>query len=149
MKKIILLSVLFCLTQACSSSTSFTSIPENATIQIANTQISGVTPLDTKIGNTTFGRYMLKVEKEGSNTMYGVLPLRVSSGNIVIAALFFAPALFYNVKTVFESYEFNLEKETIRFKNANKEEWKEYIIPEGEKNEAKHFFENYLKKNGL
>ncbi len=129
--------ILFC---GCASST-FTSKPENARIKIGKTDISGEGAVTGRIPRTTFGKYPVKVEKAGYQPFYAMLPLNVSGGVIALDVLLFAPATFFNVQGPFYYYEFDLDKELIRYKDEETEDWKEYRIPFAEKDRARRHFE--------
>ena len=123
MKKLLLLLTCLCfLLIACGQHVRFSAVqgPANLTLQ---RQSLGTTPVEKKLKTTTFGRYRYIVEKEGYNTLEGVLPLKVSARNIVLDALFFAPAVFFNAQYPFKEYEFDLEKGIIRFRNRGN--WRE------------------------
>jgi hypothetical protein len=126
--------------QGCSTYSQFTSVPDQAKIKIGKTKILGTAPVAGQISRTTFGQYPLKIQKEGYDVLYGVLPLHVSGGMIALDALLFAPAAFFNVQGSFALYKFDLEKQLIYYKNKEAEDWKEYMISDLDKNRAKAFF---------
>jgi len=140
MKKILVLVVcmLFCL--GCSGMANFTSKPESVQIEIAKTSISGTAPTTGKVPRTTFGNYPVKVQKEGYEPLYGILPLHGSAGVIILDIILFWPVVFGNAQGPFDYYEFDLEKGLIRYKKNEKDDWQEYTITNEEKAKAKQFF---------
>lgn len=124
----------------CSTNSKLTTIPEEASIKIGRTNISGIAPLSGDISRTTFGKYPVMVEKEGYETLYAILPMNVGGGVIAADVLLFAPAVFWNAQGAFSFYEFDLEKGIIRYKEKDPEEWKEYEIPAADQDKAKRFF---------
>ena len=93
MKNIIITALCLIVFYGCASS-KFTSYPEGAKVHIAKTDISGAAPVEGYVPRTTFGKYFVKISKEGTETMYGILPLHVSPGVIILDALFLAPPGF-------------------------------------------------------
>jgi hypothetical protein len=138
-KIVCLLAFLFIL-QACGHYSTFTSVPTGAKVRIGKAYVSGTTPLTGKVGSTTFGRYPVKVQKDGYETLYGNLPLKVRGGRIVLDALLFAPAAFFNTQTSLPFYEFDLEQGVIKYKVKKNHEWLIYQIPEDQKEAARQFF---------
>jgi hypothetical protein len=139
MKKIAIAVLCLVVLYGCGFSR-FTSNPEGARIHIAKTDISGLAPVEGRIPRTTFGKYPVKISKEGSETFYGILPMNVSSGVILLDALFFAPAAFFNVQGSFSYYEFDLERNVIKYKNNSEDNWLEYKVPGPERDRAKRFY---------
>jgi hypothetical protein len=139
MKKIVIAVLCLIVLYGCASSR-FTSKPEGARIHIAKTDISGQAPVEGRVPRTTFGKYPVKISKEGSETFYGILPLNVSSGVILLDALFFAPAAFFNVQGAFPYYEFDLERNVIKYKSSSDDNWLEYKVPGPERERAKRFY---------
>ncbi len=134
---LVLITLLF---QACAHTANFTSVPTGAKIKIGKTHISGVTPQTGSISNTTFGRYPVKVQKDGYKPIYGNLPLKVSSGTIILDAIFFAPGAFFNVQKAVPFYEFDLDKGIIRYKKAKEDQWETFVIPDDQKDAVKAYF---------
>ena len=139
-RKMMSLVLIVLLLQACSHTANFSSVPAEAEIKIGKTQISGVAPQTGSISNTTFGRYPVKVQKDGYKPIYGNLPLKVSPGIIILDALLFAPAAFFNVQRALSFYEFDLDQGVIKYKKTNDDKWETYVIPEDQKNAAKVYF---------
>jgi len=124
----------------CATSVTLSSVPDEAHLVVAKSSISGTLPISTSIGRTTFGKYPFKVEKEGCEPMYGMLPLNVSGTAITMDVLFFAPAAFWTAQRAFPFYQFDLEKQIIRYKKGERDEWKEYPVTEQERSKAMTFF---------
>ena len=118
----------------------FTSIPPGAEVEIGKAQLLGTTPFSGKIGSTTFGKYPIKIQKDGYDTIYGNLQLKVKGGNIVLSALFFAPAAFFSAQNALPQYEFDLEQGIIKYKIKRNSEWLIYQIPDEQKEASKDFF---------
>lgn len=144
MKAIKMLSLLlFVLVfQSCSTMSTFTSIPPDAKVKIGKTNVLCATPCSGKIGGTTFGRYPVKVTKEGYETLYSNLPLKVKGERIVLDALLFAPAAFFNVQSSVPFYEFDLEQGIIRYKINKNSEWLIYPIPDDQKAAVRQYFDD-------
>jgi hypothetical protein len=139
MKKIVIAVLCLVVLYGCASSR-FTSNPEGARIHIGKTDISGQAPVEGRVPRTTFGKYPVKISKEGSETLYGILPLHVSPGVIGLDALFLAPLAFANVQGPFPYYEFDLQRNVIKYKDSAEDNWLEYKIPDAERERAKKFY---------
>jgi uncharacterized protein YceK len=133
MRKFLWLILFVLVLQGCTTTSSFTSIQEGVKITVGKTKISGEMPVAGEISRTTFGSYPVKVQKNGCELMYFSLPLKVSPGIIVIDALFFAPAIFFNVKGSLPFYEVDLDSRDLKYKVNNEENWITYLIPEEQK----------------
>ena len=72
-----------------------TSDPPGATIVINGRQY-GVTPATFNIKSSTFGTYMIRLEKEGFEPHEDVMQKKVFVGRLVVDILFFMPAAFFN-----------------------------------------------------
>ena len=141
-KKIFPLFLFILIFQSCSTMSSFTSIPPGAKVEIGKAQVIGTTPFSGKISNTTFGTYPVKVQKDGYETIYSNLPLKVRGRNIALSAIFFAPAAFFSVQNALPFYEFDLEKSVIRYKIKRNSEWLIYETPDNQKDAVRSFFED-------
>ena len=97
MKKLILAVSCLIVLSGCASS-NFSSVPPGAQVHVGKTDVSGETSFEGRVPRTTFGQYPIKIKKEGHETFYGILPLNVSGGVILLDALLFAPAAFFNVQ---------------------------------------------------
>lgn len=106
----------------CSTHIMLSSVPEKAHLVVAKSDISGTMPISASIRRTTFGKYPFKVEKEGYEPMYGILPLNVSGAAITMDALFFAPAAFWTAQRAFPFYQFDLEKQVIKYRKDDGDE---------------------------
>ena len=89
---------------------------------------------------TSFGQYKFKAEKEGVEPMYGLIPLKFNSGYLFVDILFFAPALFFNLREVFPYYQFDLNKNEIRYKRKELDEWVIHHPTPSEIENAKRYF---------
>ena len=98
---------------------------------------------------TSFGQYQFKLESEGHEPMYGLMPLKFNGGYLAADILFFAPAMFFNLREVFPYYQFDLEHKEIRYKKNIEDSWTVYKPEAAEVNRAKAYFEkrdNYVMK---
>ena len=137
---VLLIVAVLILVAGCSTEIVLSSKPDNAKLTVAKSLINGKTPITSSIRRTTFGKYPFRIEKDGYESLYGVLPLNVNGAVIALDVLFFAPATFWNTQRAFPFYEFDLEEQVIRYKNNSEDGWKEYQITEQEKAQAKSFF---------
>lgn len=129
------------LVTGCHTTSRISSTSDATKVRILKTGIYGETPQTCGISWTTFGRYPLKVEKEGCEPLYAQLPLRVSGGAITCDILFFAPALFFNMQHPFPFYEFDVENKVIKYKRKENQNWINYHVPEDQQLRIKSQFE--------
>lgn len=140
MRSFITLALAVLLLQGCSTRAHFSAVQDGTEITIAKTAISGVMPLEGKVPRTTFGRYPVRVSKEGYAPLYLNLPLKVDAGVIVLDAIFFAPAAFFNVQGSAAFYRFDLEGGTVSYKRDKDDDWVDYRATEDQKRAAKSYF---------
>ena len=74
--------------------------------------------------------------------MYGLIPLKFNSGYLVADILFFAPAAFYNLREVYPFYEFDVEKNEVRYKKNVGDQWTVYKPTPAEVARAQAYFAN-------
>jgi len=140
MRKFICLLVITVILQGCASKSHFSSPQDDVKITIGKTNINGNVPLTGNVGRTTFGTYPTKAVKEGYDPIYFNLPLKVSPGIILLDALFFAPAAFFNVQGSVPYYQIDFETGTVQYKTSKEASWQTYNPTEQQKLKAKSFF---------
>lgn len=138
MLKIIGLSFVIGLT-GCTATTSFETVQPDVSIRV-----NGEPPLDISekhtYSTTSFGQYRFKAEKEGMEPMYGLLPLKFNGGYLAADILFFAPALFFNLREVFSYYQIDTENNEVRYKENESDKWTAYKPELEEAESAKSYF---------
>ena len=72
--------------------------------------------------------------------MYGILPLHFNGGQLAVNILLFAPASLFNLREVYAQYEFDIEKNVVRYRRVDSEPWREMVPTEAEIARAKKFF---------
>jgi hypothetical protein len=72
----------------------------------------------------------------------GFLPLKFNGGYLAADILFFAPAAFFNLREAFPFYEFDIEKQVVKFRKQQDEEWASYEPSPAEVSRAKMFFKD-------
>lgn len=66
--------------------------------------------------------------------------MKFNGGYLAADILFFAPALFYNLREVYPYYEFDAEKQEIRYKKKPEDSWRIYHpLPEEVANSKAYF----------
>ncbi len=90
---------------------------------------------------TSFGQYPFKASKEGMEPMYGLVPLKFNGGYLTADILFFAPALFYNLREVYPIYEFDIEQGVVRYKKREQDQWMSYKPTAAEAERARNHFQ--------
>ncbi len=143
MKKIsgVFVGVAFLLA-GCAASTNFESVQTGISLKInENPKFHIAENTNQTYSTTSFGQYKFKAEKEGVEPMYGLIPLKFNGGYLAADILFFAPATFFNLREVFPYYQFDVEKNEVRYKKKESDEWMVYKPKPEEIQHAKKYFE--------
>jgi hypothetical protein len=140
MKQLGFLLLLALLVSGCTTTSHFSAVQDDVKITVGKTSINGTMPLDGTLSRTTFGRYPIKIIREGYEPIYGNLPLKVSPGIIVLDALLFAPAAFYNVQGSLPYYEFDMDKGIIRYRLDENSDWLIYSMSPEQQLASRTFF---------
>ncbi len=124
----------------CTTTTSFNAAHPGTKVAVKGTT-EQTTPRRGTMSATSFGNYEFKAEKDGSEPMYGLLPLKFNGGYLAADILFFAPATFFNLREPYPYYEFDVEKNVIRYRKKQSDAWVDYEPTPSEADRAKHYFE--------
>jgi hypothetical protein len=122
------------------TTTAMLSTPQPGTSVAVKQTTATTLPRSEVISATTFGNYEFRAERPGVEPLYGRLPLRFSGGDLALDILFFAPAIFLNVRQAFPFYEFDLDQRVVRFKGAEKDAWQTYTPNDVDVAKAKFVF---------
>lgn len=126
---------------ACTASTSFESAQNNVSLTINDKPSIALSKPNTNTYNaTSFGQYVFKAEAENSEPMYGVIPLKFNGGYLAADILFFAPALFYNLREVYPFYKLDLQTKEILYRKKETDPWTFYKPLPDEVERAKLYF---------
>lgn len=126
---------------ACSAKTSFEATQPNVTVKI--NQFSPVNTNDKQqheYKTTSFGQYRFVVYQDNEPQMYGLMPLKFNGGYLAADILFFAPAMFFNLRETFPFYQFDIDQKVIRYKKKIDAPWITYEPTEAEINRAKQYY---------
>jgi hypothetical protein len=102
-------------------------------------------PVKEELSVRTFGSYHFVAEKTGADPLYGVIPLHVNVGYIILDALFFAPLTLINARGAYPFYEIDYEKAIIRYSDDG-QNWDTYNITSEESDYAKIYYNDLNKK---
>jgi hypothetical protein len=119
------LLALAALASGCTTTANFAAPQQDATVEVKQTTQSNL-PRAEVMHATTFGNYEFRATRPGAEPLYGRLPLRFAGGNLALDILFFAPAIFLNIREPFAFYEFDLDQRAVRFRAAEKDPWQTY-----------------------
>ena len=139
MKKSILLVALL---SGCTATTNFKSGDGPLNIKVNRNAPLKVTQTSTekkKYSATSFGQYRFKATQDGHEPMYGLIPLKFNGGYLAADILFFAPAMFFNLREVYPFYEFDVVAGVVRYKKKANDPWIEYKPKADEVESAKKF----------
>ncbi|MCV2368086.1 hypothetical protein [Roseateles oligotrophus] len=129
------------LLSACAATTNFSSSNPSARLEVKESLNTQATRTES-FQATSFGNYEFRAQAEGMEPLYGVLPLKFNGGYLALDILFFAPAMFFNLREVYPFYEFDLEKGVVKYRHKNTDEWVTYFPLEAEKQRAKRHFKD-------
>lgn len=125
----------------CTATTSLRSTdPELAVAINTDAPITLDSPAHRTYNATSFGQYQFKASKPGAEPLYGLVPLKFNGGYLTADILFFAPALFYNLREVYPIYEFDVEQGVVRYKKNEQDAWMSYKPTAAESERAKKYF---------
>lgn len=127
------------LVAACSSDTQFLARDPATRLRVEERHFDAL-PASAEFSNRTFGESEFVAERPGATPFYGVLPLQFSTGKLVVDILLFAPGLFFNLREVYPQYEFDVGHSVIRYREDEKDAWKEYVPTAEEADRARAFF---------
>lgn len=126
---------------ACSATTSLQSSNPDVTVKINKAAaISLQEPSTQTYKTTSFGQYIFEASKEGEEPMYGLIPLKFNGGYLAADILFFAPAMFFNLREFYPFYEFDVENGVVRYKKNETAPWKTYTATTEEIERAKNYY---------
>ncbi|WP_019616845.1 hypothetical protein [Psychromonas ossibalaenae] len=148
MNKIKLVSMLgaACILSACSAKTSFQAMDDKVELNVnKNEAISVIDNTSQSYSTTSFGQYVFKATSDGKEPMYGLMPLKFNGGYLAADILFFAPAMFFNLREVYPHYQFDVDAGVIRYKNKDKADWVTYTPTKSEVERAKKYFNSDIK----
>jgi hypothetical protein len=114
----------------CSTTTHLSSVQRGTVVHINDKK--NITPAEESISDTTFGSYDFLVVKEGYKPLYGNLPRKFNGTYLTLDILFFTPLAFFNLNKVYHYYEFDLEKQLVKYKNNESDSWRMYKPSVGE-----------------
>jgi hypothetical protein len=97
-------------------------------------------PRTEEFGTTSFGNYEFLAESPGFEPFTGILPLKFNGGYLALDILFFAPAMFFNLREVYPYYEIDMQARVVKYKNKGDEEWHIYVPREAEVARGREFF---------
>ena len=126
---------------SCSATTNFKTAQPDISLKVNKKPTFEIHKESSQTYSTTsFGQYKFKAEKDGMEPMYGLIPLKFNGGYLAADILFFAPAMFFNLREVFPYYEIDIEKNEIRYKKDESDEWIIYKPKPEEIQHAKTYF---------
>lgn len=123
----------------CSATTSFQDSSSDLSLLVNDSTFLDIKQSHT-YPTTSFGQYRFRAEQPGHEPMYGILPLKFNGGYLAADILFFAPALFFNLREVFPYYKIDPEKQEIRYRKSRSDQWSVYRPTPDEIQHAKIYF---------
>ncbi|MEX8520939.1 MAG: hypothetical protein AB3X44_20745 [Leptothrix sp. (in: b-proteobacteria)] len=127
------------LLSACAATTTLGAAQAGATIDVKSSAQT-VAPRTESYSATSFGNYEFRAQAPGHEPFYGVLPLKFNGGYLAVDILFFAPAMFFNLREVYPFYNFDVEKKVVKYRYKEGDEWSTYVPLDAEMVRAREFF---------
>lgn len=142
MKRILILAgivVLAGLAAGCAATTTLNASQGGTTIAVKESKQTDA-PRTEEFGTTSFGNYEFLAESPGFEPFTGILPLKFNGGYLALDILFFAPAMFFNLREVYPYYEFDMQARVVKYKNKDDQEWHIYVPREAEVARGREYF---------
>lgn len=99
-------------------------------------------PRSENLSSKATGQYEFMAAPPQGEPVYGILPLKVNAGKIVMSILFFAPALFIaGFRDPYNFYEFDATTKGLRYRFNETDAWNTYVPSATETERAKAYFE--------
>jgi hypothetical protein len=131
--------VLICLLAGCAATTTLNASQGGTTIAVKKSEQTAA-PRTEEFGTTSFGNYEFLAESPGFEPFTGILPLKFNGGYLALDILFFAPAMFFNLREVYPYYEIDMQARVVKYKNKGAEEWHIYVPREAEVARGREYF---------
>lgn len=135
-KRIIYVPVLLALLTGCSATTTLSVPQPDATLVVKKSESSNI-PRTEAFSTTTFGNYEFRADAPPHEPFYGLLPLKFNGGYLALDILFFAPAMFFNLREVYRFYEIDVEQRVVRYKRKADDDWSTYVPLQREEDRAR------------
>lgn len=128
----------------CSTLSTISSTQPDVSIRIMEKPYAPM-PVKEELLVRTFGSYHFVAKKEGADPLYGVIPLHVNVGYIILDALFFAPLILINARGAYPFYDVDYEKAIIRYSDDG-QNWFDYSVTSEESDYSRNFYNDLNKK---
>lgn len=126
---------------ACVASTTFHSPQGGAEVAVKETTAT-VVPRTEKLKTTSFGNYEFSATSPGLEPLTGILPLDFKGEYLALDILFFAPAMFFNLREPYAHYEFDLVERVVRYRKNESDAWSVYTPTAEEQARGRRHFAN-------
>ena len=128
----------FCALGACSHMSSFESPQAGTRLLVKNDAMT--LPATRDLRGTSFGNYEFEAREGDGDAFYGILPLKFKGGHLAADIILFAPAAFFNLRSVFPFYQVDVAAGVIRYKEKRSDPWTEYRPKPEEAQRAREFY---------
>jgi len=123
----------------CTATTNLTVAQGGSEVAVKKTD-STIAPRSEALTTTSFGNYEFMATSRGFDPMTGILPLKFNGGYLALDILFFAPAMFFNLREPYAQYEFDLEQRVVRYRRKASDPWATYTPTPAEAERGEKFF---------
>lgn len=127
----------------CVAGSHLSSTQPEGVVQVKKSATSA-TPRSDTFTATTFGNYEFRATAPGHEPFTGILPLKFNGGYLALDILFFAPAMFFNLREPYAFYEFDVISRQVRYKRKEKDDWTVYVPSQAEITRGQRFFDSRI-----
>lgn len=123
----------------CVASTTLNVVQPDAALHVKKTVETSL-PRTEKLATTSFGNYEFMASAPDLEPFAGILPLKFNGGYLALDILFFAPAMFFNLREPYAFYEIDMKKRVVRYKKKAEDPWHDYVPSEAEAARGLRYF---------
>ena len=122
----------------CSTLSTISATQPGVSVRI-NEKAPAPAPVKHEFSVRALGSDFFAAKKDGAEPLYGVVPLQVNIGYIILDALFLAPLILWNARGAYPFYEIDYDRAIIRYSEDGKT-WGQYSILREEMEYAKSYY---------
>lgn len=128
---IALIALLSAAMSGCAATTTLNAVQPDTVLKVKKTDSTSL-PRTERLTTTSFGNYEFLATAPDREPFSGILPLKFNGGYLALDILFFAPAMFFNLREPYAFYEIDVDQRLIRYKKKESDSWHVYVPSEPE-----------------
>ncbi len=95
---------------------------------------------------TSAGNFAFAAHAPSYDSMYGLIPLKINKGFLIMDLVFFPPAILLNLRGMYAYYDFDLAQGMVRYRQSVRDPWQTYVPTTADAEVARHRLEaDYLR----